>query len=41
AETVSRVLARFREQGMVDIVGREVHLQQPAALRALLKDDNA
>ncbi|MCK9366380.1 MAG: helix-turn-helix domain-containing protein [Metallibacterium scheffleri] len=41
AETVSRVLARFREQGMVDIIGREVHLQQPAALRALLKDDNA
>ncbi|EQD60448.1 transcriptional regulator, Crp/Fnr family [mine drainage metagenome] len=40
-ETVSRVLARFREQGMVDIIGREVHLQQPAALRALLKDDDA
>jgi CRP/FNR family transcriptional regulator len=41
AETVSRVLARFREQDMVDIIGREVHLQQPAALRALLKDDDA
>lgn len=37
-ETVSRVLARFREQGVVDITGREVNLQQPEALRALLKD---
>lgn len=37
-ETVSRVLARFREQGLVDIGGREVNLQQPEALRALLKD---
>lgn len=41
AETVSRVLARFREQGMVEITGREVHLQQPAALRALLQDEDA
>lgn len=37
-ETVSRVLARFREQGMVDISGRDVHLPKPEALRALLRE---
>ena len=37
-ETVSRLLARFRERGLVDIIGREVHLLAPARLRILLAE---
>ncbi len=40
-ETVSRVLARFREQGLVDITGREVRVERTDALRALLQDAGA
>jgi CRP/FNR family transcriptional regulator len=35
AETVSRVLGRFRDQGLVQIEGRDVELQDPARLRKL------
>lgn len=42
AETTSRVLGRFREQGLVEIEGREVHLLMPQKLhqmgRALLRE---
>ena len=38
AETVSRVLTRFREQDLLDIAGRDVHLHQPARLRELLRE---
>ena len=35
AETVSRVLTRFRTQGLIQVEGRELELLDPAGLRAL------
>ena len=35
AETVSRVLSRFRSQGLIRIEGRELELLKPDALRQL------
>jgi CRP/FNR family transcriptional regulator len=35
AETVSRVLGRFRSQGLIEIEGRALTLREPAALRAI------
>jgi CRP/FNR family transcriptional regulator len=35
AETVSRVLSRFRRQGLIEIEGRALVLRDPAGLRKL------
>jgi len=35
AETVSRVLSRFRSQELIEIEGRELTVRDPAALRAV------
>jgi CRP/FNR family transcriptional regulator len=35
AETVSRVLSRFRSQGLIRIEGRELELLKPDALHQL------
>ena len=35
AETVSRVLSRFRSQGLITIEGRELVLRDPAGLRKI------
>lgn len=34
-ETVSRLFSRFRQQGLLEIKGRELHLMQPTALNRL------
>ncbi|WP_235499524.1 helix-turn-helix domain-containing protein [Frateuria sp. Soil773] len=38
AETVSRVLSRFRSQGLIAVEGRELVLRDPAGLRAIGQD---
>ncbi len=35
AETVSRVLSRFRSQGLIEIEGRELTISDPQGLRKL------
>ncbi|HET6552790.1 MAG TPA: helix-turn-helix domain-containing protein [Dyella sp.] len=40
AETVSRVIGRFRNQGLIDIHGRSVTLLNCQGLRELAKDEN-
>ena len=37
AETVSRVLRRFQDQGLLAVEGREVQIRDPEALRALVR----
>lgn len=37
-ETVSRILRRFRDQGWIEVAGREVRLVDPPALRAQARD---
>lgn len=38
-ETVSRVLARFQEQGLVTVTGRELGIHDPAALAGLAEEE--
>ncbi|XKE46596.1 fumarate/nitrate reduction transcriptional regulator Fnr [Halomonas organivorans] len=38
-ETVSRILSRFQQQGLVAVSGREIHLLTPDALIRLGEDD--
>jgi hypothetical protein len=35
---VSRILRRFRDQGWIEVAGREVRLVDPPALRAQARD---
>jgi CRP/FNR family transcriptional regulator len=37
SETFSRTLAKFREQGLVAVAGRELTVRSPARLGALLR----
>ena len=37
SETLSRTLAKFREQGLIDVKGKSVLVQSPARLAALLR----
>jgi CRP/FNR family transcriptional regulator len=37
AETVSRVLRRFQDQGLIEVKGREVELCKPEELRHLAR----
>jgi CRP/FNR family transcriptional regulator, dissimilatory nitrate respiration regulator len=37
AETLSRTLARFREEGLIEVSGSAVTVKKPAELRALLR----
>jgi CRP-like cAMP-binding protein len=36
-ETLSRILARLRKQGLIDVLGHEIILRDPQALRRLLE----
>jgi CRP/FNR family transcriptional regulator len=38
AETISRVLRRFQDQGLISVVGRDVKFVEPAAVRALARN---
>lgn len=38
AETVSRVLRRFQDQGLISVAGREVEFTRPQALRELARN---
>lgn len=38
AETISRVLRRFQDQGLISVAGRDVEFVEPAALRALARN---
>jgi CRP/FNR family transcriptional regulator len=38
AETVSRVLRRFQDQGLISVAGREVEFVDPQALRSLARN---
>ncbi len=36
-ETLSRILARLRKQGLIDVLGHEIILRDPQTLRRLLE----
>ncbi|MGB8692925.1 MAG: helix-turn-helix domain-containing protein [Steroidobacteraceae bacterium] len=38
AETISRVLRRFQDQGLISVSGRDVQFVEPAAVRALARN---
>jgi CRP/FNR family transcriptional regulator, anaerobic regulatory protein len=38
AETISRVLRRFQQQGLISVAGRDVEFVDPAAVRALARN---